>query len=361
MRRLPWRSSAGLVRTRSNTIGNFWVDLVRTCTRVLLPLSFVVALVLVSQGAIQNFHSPQSVHTVTGQTQTIAQGPIASQEAIKEVGENGGGPLNANSAHPYENPNGITNVLEIWLLLAIPFSFPFTFGKLVGDMRQGWVVLAAMFVLWFASAALVMTFETQGSPKIASAHVTQSTTSANSGGGNMEGKETRFGSAGCGVFAASTTGTSTGSVDCAHDSLTPLGGGTALVNIMFGEVDPGGTGSGLYGMLVFALTERVHCGPDGRAHAGVSGQEDPGRRDEARRALHPRGAAGDPRVRRHLDRAEDRDVVTRQPRPARAHRDDVRVHECVEQQRLRVRRAQRRTRSGSTPPWASACSSAATC
>ncbi|HEY1737447.1 MAG TPA: potassium-transporting ATPase subunit KdpA, partial [Acidimicrobiia bacterium] len=235
------------------TIGNFWVDMVRTCTRVLLPLSFVFALVLVSQGAIQNFHSPQTVHTVTGQSQTIAQGPIASQEAIKEIGENGGGPLNANSAHPYENPNGITNVLEIWLLLAIPFSFPFMFGKLVGDMRQGWVVLAAMFLLWVASAALVMTFESRGSPKIASAQVTQSTTSANSGGGNMEGKETRFGSQGCGVFAASTTGTSTGAVDCTHDSLTPLGGGTALVNMMFGEVDPGGTGSGLYGMLIFAL------------------------------------------------------------------------------------------------------------
>jgi K+-transporting ATPase ATPase A chain len=243
----------GLIRTRSNTLGNFWVDLVRTCTRVLLPLSFVFALVLVSQGAIQNLSAPKTVHTVAGQTQTVAQGPIASQEAIKEIGENGGGSLNANSAHPYENPNGITNVLEIWLLLAIPFAFPLMFGKLAGDWRQGFAVLVAMFVLWFATAALAMTFETRGSPKIASANVTQATTNANSGGGNQEGKELRFGSAGCGVFAASTTGTSTGAVDCAHDSMTPLGGGTALVNMMFGEVDPGGTGSGMYGMLIFAL------------------------------------------------------------------------------------------------------------
>ncbi len=243
----------GLVRARTNTLGNFWVDLTRTCTRVLLPISFVFALVLVSQGAIQNFSAPKKVQTVTGQTQTVAQGPIASQEAIKEVGENGGGPANANAAHPYENPNGVTNALEIWLLLAIPFSFPFMFGKMVGDMRQGYVVLAAMFVLWFATSALAMTFETRGSPKIAAANVSQSTSASNSGGGNMEGKETRFGSSGCGVFAAATTGTSTGSVNCAHDSMTPLGGGTALVNIMLGEVDPGGTGSGMYGMLVFAL------------------------------------------------------------------------------------------------------------
>jgi K+-transporting ATPase ATPase A chain len=243
----------GLVRTRSHTLGNFWVDLVRTCTRVLLPLAFAFALVLVSQGAIQNFSAAHSVHTVTGQTQTVAQGPIASQESIKDLGENGGGPDNANSAHPYENPTGLTNVLEIWLLLAIPFAFPFMYGRMVGSARQGWVVFAAMFLLWFAASAAVMTFETRGSPKIASANVTQQTSSSLSGGGNMEGKETRFGSAGCGVFAASTTGTSTGAVDCAHDSLTPLGGGVALVNIMLGEVSPGGTGSGLYGMLVFAL------------------------------------------------------------------------------------------------------------
>ncbi len=243
----------GLARKRTKTLGNFWVDLVRTCTRVLVPLSFVFALVLVSQGVIQNLHAPRAVHTVTGQTQTVAQGPIASQEAIKEIGENGGGPLNANAAHPYENPTGVTNVLEIWLLLALPFAFPFMFGRMVGDMRQGWVVFAAMFVLWFASAGAAMTFESRGSPKIASAKVEQTTSGSLSGGGNMEGKEARFGSQGCGVFAASTTGTSTGSVDCTHDSMTPLGGGTALVNMMFGEVDPGGTGAGMYGMLIFAL------------------------------------------------------------------------------------------------------------
>ncbi len=243
----------GLTRTRSATIGNFWADLVRTCTRVLLPLSFAFALVLVSQGAIQNFHAARPVTTVTGQTQTIPGGPIASQEAIKEIGENGGGPFNANASHPFENPNGVTNVLEIWLLLAIPFAFPFAFGRMAGSARQGWVVFAAMFLLWFGASAAAMTFETRGSPKIATAGVSQQTTAAQSGGGNLEGKETRFGAAGCGVFAASTTGTSTGSVDCMHDSMTPLGGGVTIVNIMLGEVSPGGAGSGMYGMLVFAL------------------------------------------------------------------------------------------------------------
>ena len=242
----------GLVRKRSRTLGNFWVDLVRTCTRVLLPLSFVFALVLVSQGVIQNFHGSRTVTTVTGQEQVIPGGPIASQEAIKEIGENGGGPFNANSAHPYEDPNPITNILEIWMLLAIPFALTYTFGKLAGDRRQGWVVFATMFVLWLAMTAVIMPLEARGNPDLTAAGASQATTSTQPGG-NMEGKESRFGPAACGLFASSTTGTSTGSIDCQHDSLTPLGGAVPLVNIMFGEVSPGGAGSGLYGMLVFVL------------------------------------------------------------------------------------------------------------
>src|SRR5439155_2791898 len=242
----------GLVRRRTHTLGNFWVDLVRTTTRVLLPLSFVFALVLVSQGVVQNFHAAKTVTTVSGQTQTLPGGPIASQEAIKEIGENGGGPYNANSAHPFENPNPITNILEIWLLLAIPFALTFMFGRMAKDQRQGWTVFAAMFVLWFAMTAIIMPLEARGSPKLTALGASQRETAAQVGG-NLEGKETRFGSATCGLFASSTTGTSTGSVDCAHDSLTPLGGAVPLVNIMLGEVSPGGTGSGLYGMLVFAL------------------------------------------------------------------------------------------------------------
>ena len=228
----------GLVRRRTHTLGNFWVDLVRTTTRVLLPLAFVFALVLVSQGVVQNFHAAKPVTTVAGQTQTLPGGPIASQEAIKEIGENGGGPYNANSAHPFENPNPITNILQIWMLLAIPFAFPWMFGKMAGDVKQGIAVLSAMFVLWLAISLVAMVFETNGNPKLTAVGVTQTAT-ATQAGGNMEGKETRFGPAASGLFASSTTGTSTGAVDAQHDSFTPIGGAAPLVNIMLGEVDPG--------------------------------------------------------------------------------------------------------------------------
>jgi len=242
----------GLVRRKSRTLGSFWVDLVRTCVRVLLPLAFVGGLALMSQGVVQNFHGPQTVHTVAGATQSIPGGPVASQEVIKEAGQNGGGFFNANSSHPFENPNGVSNFIEIFLILLIPFSFPFMFGRMVGDRKQGWVVFAAMFVLWAIAAVAAMNFEARGTPKLEAAGASIAAT-ALQGGGNMEGKETRFGAATCGLFAASTTSTSTGAINCAHDSLTPLGGGTVLTNIMLGEVSPGGTGSGLYGMLVFAL------------------------------------------------------------------------------------------------------------
>jgi K+-transporting ATPase ATPase A chain len=242
----------GFVRRRTQTLGNFWVDLTRTTIRILLPMAIVFTLVLVSQGAIQNFHKAEVATTVTGQTQTIPGGPIASQEAIKEIGENGGGPFNANSAHPFENPNPITNLLEIWMLLAIPFAFPWTFGKMAGDVKQGIAVLSAMLVLWLAVSLVAMVFEANGNPKLTARGADQRVT-ATQGGGNLEGKETRFGSAASGLFASSTTGTSTGAIDAQHDSFTPIGGAAPLVNMMFGEVDPGGTGSGLYGMLLFAL------------------------------------------------------------------------------------------------------------
>jgi len=242
----------GLVRRRTHTFGNFWVDLTRTTVRVLLPLSIVFTLVLVSQGAIQNFHAARPVTTVTGQTQTIPGGPIASQEAIKEIGENGGGPFNANSAHPFENPNGLTNILEIWMLLAIPFALTWTFGRMAGDVKQGIALLSAMLVLWLAISLVAMVFEAKGNPKLTAVGANQHTTALQSGG-NMEGKEVRFGPAASGLFASSTTGTSTGAVDSMHDSYTPIGGAAPLVNIMLGEIDPGGTGSGLYGMLLFAL------------------------------------------------------------------------------------------------------------
>jgi K+-transporting ATPase ATPase A chain len=243
----------GLVRRQSDTLGNFWVDLTRTIVRVLLPIAFVGAGVLLSQGVVQNFHAARVVTTVEGAKQSIPGGPIASQESIKNAGQNGGGPYNANAAHPYENPNPVTNLLILWLILAIPFAFPWAFGKMAKDPKQGWVVLAAMFALWLAGALIVMPLEARGNPQLAAVGANQQVTATQSGG-NMEGKETRFGALGCGLFADSTTGTSTGSINCAHDSMTPLGGAVPLVNIMLGEVNPGGTGSGLYGMLIFALT-----------------------------------------------------------------------------------------------------------
>jgi K+-transporting ATPase ATPase A chain len=242
----------GLVRRRTGTLGNFWVDMVRFCTRVLIPIAFVGALVLVSQGVVQNFHATKTVQTVEGGEQSITGGPIASQEVIKEFGQNGGGPYNANSAHPFENPNPITNVVELWLILAVPFAFPFMYGNMVGDRKQGGVVLGAMVVLWAASAIIAMSIEVGDNPHMTALGANAAQTSEQSGG-NMEGKEVRFGPAASGLFAATTTGTSTGAVDSAHDSYLPIGGAVPLVNMMLGEVSPGGTGSGLYGMLVFAL------------------------------------------------------------------------------------------------------------
>ncbi len=231
----------GLVRRKSPTIGNFWVDLTRSVTRVLLPLAIVFALAFAGLGMVQSLRAPAEATTLGGTVQQIYRGPVASQEAIKELGTNGGGHVSANSAHPYENPTGLTNLLEMWALLMIPFALTFTFGKLAKDNRQGWVLFAAMFVLWIGAAGAATALELHGNPGIHAA------------GGNTEGKEVRFGPAASGLFAASTTGTSTGAVISSHDSFTPLGGAVPLVNMMFGEVSPGGVGSGLYGMLVFVL------------------------------------------------------------------------------------------------------------
>jgi len=242
----------GLIRRRSATIGNFWVDLVRGIVRLLLPLSFVLAIVFASQGVVQNLHGDTVVKTVEGANQVIPGGLIASQEAIKQLGTNGGGFLNANSAHPFENPNGLTDLLQIGALLVIPFALTYAFGRMAKDQKQGWVVFAAMFTLWIAVAALAVGMEVHGNPELASRGADQSVTSSQPGG-NMEGKESRFGPAGCGIYAGSTTGTSTGAVNCMHDSMTPLGGMAPLTNMMLGEVSPGGVGAGLYGMLVFVL------------------------------------------------------------------------------------------------------------
>ncbi|MBL8774802.1 MAG: potassium-transporting ATPase subunit KdpA [Acidimicrobiales bacterium] len=242
----------GLARRRGATIGNFWVDLTRATLRVLLPLAIVFAVVLVGRGVVQNFDGFTDVSTVEGTVQSIPGGPAASQEAIKELGTNGGGFWNANSAHPLSNPDGLTNLLQIAALLVIPFSLTYAYGRMVKDQKQGWVVFAAMFLLWIAAAGLAMGFEAAGNDHLDPLRVDQAVTS-NQSGGNLEGKEVRFGPTASGLFAASTTGTSTGAVISSHDSFTAFGGAVPLVNMMLGEVSPGGVGAGLYGMLVFAL------------------------------------------------------------------------------------------------------------
>jgi K+-transporting ATPase ATPase A chain len=232
----------GFTRSKTDRLGNFWVDLTRITIRVLLPLAFVGALVYTAGGVIDNFHAFQTVTTVAGNHQAIPGGPVASQEVIKNMGNNGGGFFNANSAHPFENPNPFTNWFTIFLILVIPFALTRTFGKLVGDVRQGYALLAVMVLLWLASTAGVTFFEHQ-----------HAGTALQAAGAAMEGKETRFGIPGSSLFASSTTVTSTGAVNSFHDSFTPFGGGILVFNMMMGEVVPGGVGAGLYGILILAI------------------------------------------------------------------------------------------------------------
>jgi potassium-transporting ATPase potassium-binding subunit len=242
----------GLARRRSATIGNFWADLVRATLYVLLPISLLLAVFMVGRGVVQSFDGAREIVTVQGATQTLPGGPVASQEAIKELGTNGGGFFNANSAHPYENPDPLTNFVQLLAILLIPAALTATYGRMVGSRRQGWAIFAVMFLLWGISVAVAIGAEQQGNPIVARAGADQAA-SATQPGGNMEGKETRFGIGASGLFAATTTATSTGAVNSSHDSSTPVGGLVPTVNILLGEVSPGGAGAGLYGMLVFAL------------------------------------------------------------------------------------------------------------
>jgi K+-transporting ATPase ATPase A chain len=242
----------GLARRSGKTLGNFYVDLTRGTLYILLPIAVIGTILLVSQGAIQNFSGYTQAHTLSGVTQTIAQGPVASQEIIKDLGNNGGGFFSANSAHPYENPNGFTNAFTIFILLLISVSLTFTFGRMVGNIKQGIAVLAAMGVILGGMTGIAIYAEQTGNPALNSTGVTQVASSSQSGG-NMEGKAVRFGIPQSSQFVASTTGTSTGSVDTSHDSLTALGGLVPLLSIELGEITPGGIGAGLYGMLMFVI------------------------------------------------------------------------------------------------------------
>jgi K+-transporting ATPase ATPase A chain len=232
----------GFARKKTEQLGNFWVDLTRGSLRILLPIAFVGAVVLIAGGVVQNFDGGTTVTTLSGGQQTITGGPVASQEVIKELGTNGGGFYNANSAHPFENPTSWTNWLEIFVILLIPFALPRTFGRMVGQNRQGYAIAAVMALIAIASIALTMTFQGIHHGTVPTAV-----------GASSEGTESRFGVLNSAVFAASTTLTSTGAVDSFHDSYTSLGGMMTMFNMMLGEVAPGGVGAGLYGMLVLAL------------------------------------------------------------------------------------------------------------
>ncbi|RZE13492.1 potassium-transporting ATPase subunit KdpA [Streptomyces albidoflavus] len=232
----------GFTGSRTGELGNFWADLVRGITRVLLPLSVAGALVLVACGVIQNFSGIHAVGQFSGDVQQWNGGAVASQEAIKELGTNGGGYFNANAAHPFENPTPFSNLFEIFLILLIPFSMTRAFGRMAGSLRQGYAVLGAMAVIWLAFTALMMWTEFAGRGPVFEA-----------AGGAMEGKETRFGIAGSSLFAVATTLTSTGAVNSFHSSYTGFGGGITLLGMQLGEIAPGGVGSGLYGMLIMAV------------------------------------------------------------------------------------------------------------
>jgi potassium-transporting ATPase potassium-binding subunit len=236
----------------ARTIGNFWVDLIRSIVYVLMPISTVFGLLLVTQGVIQNFSPYVAVKTVEGADQTIAMGPVASQEVIKELGTNGGGFFNANSAHPFENPTPLTNLIELVLIFCIPAALTYTYGLMAGDPRQGWAIFAAMSVLFLAGVATAYWAEAQGNP-VVHRLVASEKVLVEQPLGNMEGKEVRFGVANSALFATVTTDTSCGAVNSMHDSFTPLGGLVPLANIKLGELVFGGVGAGMYAMLVFVL------------------------------------------------------------------------------------------------------------
>ena len=323
----------GIARQKSATLGNFWVDLVRATLWLLLPLSLVSAIVLMSQGVVQNFSASAEVRTLEGATQKIAQGPVASQEAIKELGTNGGGFFNANSAHPYENPTPFSNLFQMFIILWIAAGLAYTLGSMTGKPRHGWAVFAAMSILFLAMTAVAVWAETAGNPIHHALGVDRAM-------GNMEGKEVRFGAVDSALFASVTTAASCGAVNAMHDSFTPLGGFVPLVNIMLGEVIYGGVGAGLYGMFVFIVLAVFIAGlMVGRTPEYL------GKKIEAKDVklamltvlifaafilVGIRGRGGD----------EERHIESQQRRPARAFGADVRVHQRHRQQRQCVRRPQ---------------------
>ena len=333
----------GFARSRTDELGNFWVDLTRGTLRILLPISVIAAIVLIAGGAIQNFHlHDQVVNTLAGTPQTITGGPVASQEAIKELGTNGGGFYNANSSHPFENPTSWTNWIEIFLLLVISFSLPRTFGRMVDSKKQGYAIAAIVGVM----AAIER-------------HLHDAVPVATPRHGPDRGRappwkasDQRFGVADSAVFADATTLTSTGAIDSVHDSYTSLGGMMQIFNMQLGEVAPGGTGSGLYGMLILAVITVFVAGLDGRPDTGIPRQEDQPARDEARRKLFPDHPAHRAARHRHRDGAARRACRMAQYRTARPVGGALRVHLRRPTTMAPLSPACRPTPSGRTPLWA---------
>ncbi len=327
----------GFSRKGSPTIGNFWVDTVRGMLYVLTPIAIVAGLIFVGQGAIDTLNGPVHIHNVlNGVSQTIALGPVGFMEAIKQLGTNGGGFFNVNSAHPFENPTGLTNLLSIILLLSIPVALTYVFGKMVGAVRQGVAVLAAMTIIFGCWVGFAVAAEHQPNPAVQAAGLVHQPT------GNTVGKETRFGVPSSALFGVASTQTSTGSADSAYDSFTPIGGGALLTGMMIGEVTPGGVGQ----WDVHHLDLRHHRRLPGRAHggpnAGVSREEDSGHGGEAGRPGHPCHADHRPGAHRDSRVAPCRKGGSRERRAARVHRDPLCPHLTGQQQRVGVRRIDRR-------------------
>ena len=318
----------GFVSRSGNELGNFWADLTRTLLYILLPISVIVGLVLISQGTLQTLAHYVTYPTVMGGEQTLALGPVGSQEIIKELGTNGGGFFNVNSAMPFENPNGLTNFIEMLLILVIPAGLTATLGRMAGNRRLGWTLYGAMAVMFVAAVAIVYAAETNGTP---AQHL------AGLAGANLEGKEVRFGDASSALWVVITTVASCGAVTSAHDALTGIGGAVPLANMMTGEVIFGGVGSGLYGMLLFVLLAVFLAGlMVGRTPEFL------GKKIEAREiklvvARHARGAAARARCHRGRARHEVRRAVDLQRRPPGLLRDALRLRLAGQQQRLGVR------------------------
>jgi K+-transporting ATPase ATPase A chain len=293
----------GFARRHSHTIGNFWVDMTRTLLYVLLPITVAATLFLAWQGVPQTPDGTIGITTLQGGQQLIARGPVASQIAIKMLSSDGGGFFNVNSAHPFENPTAATNLVEMLLIFVIGAGLTNTFGRMIGNERQGWALLAAMGILYAASVAAVLASEAQGNPTLTAFGIDQAPSAAQAGG-NMEGKEVRFGTATSSLFATVSTTSSSGAVDAMHDSFTPLGGGVLMANMMLDEVIVGGVGSGLFGMAAVRHRRRLRRRANDRPYPGIHRQEDRGNRSQddhgcaaLRAARHSRAGGGSERDR----------------------------------------------------------------